>query len=90
MPPADTFGKGRKFTMVTREVDKAGPGSGKIAMHPPTRSFASFQDAAMECAMSRVYLGIHFRYDSVAGNELGNKVGGYAVQTLLVPTGREP
>ena len=21
--------------------------------------------------MSRVYLGIHFRYDSVAGNELG-------------------
>lgn len=85
---ADTFGKRRKFTMETREVDKAGPGSGKVAMNPPTRSFTSFQDAAMECALSRVYLGIHFRYDSVAGNALGNKVGGYAVQTLLVPTGR--
>jgi len=39
----------------------------------------------MECALSRVYLGIHFRYDSLAGNELGNKVGGYAVEKYLAP-----
>jgi hypothetical protein len=82
---ADTFGERRKFTMETREVDKAGPMSGKVKMEPPTRSFASFADAGRECALSRVYLGIHFRYDSVAGNELGNSVGGYAVKKVLVP-----
>jgi membrane-associated phospholipid phosphatase len=82
---ADTFGQKRKFTMVIPEVDKAGPGSGKIAMSPPTRSFESFPDAALECALSRVYLGIHFRYDSVAGNELGNNVGRYTLKESLVP-----
>ena len=82
---ADTFGGQRKFTMETREVDKAGPMSGKVKMDPPTRSFASFADAARECALSRVYLGIHFRYDSVAGNELGNAVGRYAMATVLKP-----
>jgi membrane-associated phospholipid phosphatase len=82
---ADTFGGQRKFTMETREVDKAGPMSGKVKMDPPTRSFASFADAARECALSRVYLGIHFRYDSVAGNQLGNAVGRHAVATVLKP-----
>jgi membrane-associated phospholipid phosphatase len=82
---ADTFGEQRKFTMATREVDKAGPMSGKVAMNPPTRSFESFQAAARECGLSRVYLGIHFRYDSVAGNDLGDKVGRYAIQKFLVP-----
>jgi membrane-associated phospholipid phosphatase len=82
---AATFGEKRKIWMETREVDKAGPMSGKIAMNPPTRSFESFSAAALECAMSRVYLGIHFRYDSVAGNELGRKVGGYALEKYLTP-----
>ena len=82
---ADTFGERRKLTMETREVDKAGPMSGKMKMDPPTRSFAGFADAARECALSRVYLGIHFRYDSVAGNELGKRVGGHAAATLLKP-----
>jgi membrane-associated phospholipid phosphatase len=80
---ADTFGKKRRFTMETPEVDKAGPMSGKIPMNPPTRSFASFRAAAMECALSRVYLGIHFRYDALAGNELGNDVGRYALEKYL-------
>jgi hypothetical protein len=73
--------------METPEVDKAGPMSGKIRMEPPTRRFASFAAAARECSLSRVYLGIHFRYDSLAGNELGNKVGRQAVQSLLVRVG---
>jgi membrane-associated phospholipid phosphatase len=80
----DTFGEDRKFTMQTRQVDQAGPMSGKIAMNPSTRSFDSFPAAALECALSRVYLGIHFRYDSLAGNELGRKVGAYAIRKYLV------
>jgi len=69
------FGEDYAFTMRTPMVDIAGPLSGKIEMNPPTRNFGSFSDAAMECALSRVYLGIHFRYDSIEGNRLGVKVG---------------
>jgi membrane-associated phospholipid phosphatase len=80
---ADTFADARTFTMQTRQVDRAGPMSGKIAMNPPTRTFDSFAAAALECALSRVYLGIHFRYDSLAGNELGRKVGAYTIKKYL-------
>jgi membrane-associated phospholipid phosphatase len=80
---ADTFGERRKLTMETREVDQAGPMSGKIKMDPPTRSFESFPAAALECSLSRMYLGIHFRYDSLAGNALGNAVGHYGLENFL-------
>lgn len=83
---ADTLGDERPFTMTTAFVDAAGPMSEKIPMDPPTRSFESFSSAAMECSLSRVYLGIHFRYDSVAGNELGKWIGDYAVSRFLRPT----
>jgi membrane-associated phospholipid phosphatase len=82
---ADTFGDDYPFTMTTAEVDAAGPFSGKVAMEPPTRSFGSFSAAAEECALSRLYLGIHFRYDSTAGNELGRRIGRYAVEEFLTP-----
>ena len=77
---ADTFGDHFAFTMETLEVDSAGPMSPPLKMKPATRSFASFADAARECAMSRVYLGIHFRYDSDAGNTLGTQVAGYVLK----------
>ena len=84
---ANTLGTGDTyaFTMTTEEVDKAGPFSGKIKMDPPTRSFNSFSEAGLEAAMSRVYLGIHFRYDSEEGFELGEKIGEYANQNFLIP-----
>jgi hypothetical protein len=73
-----TFGDRYRFTMSTPEVEQAGPLSAKVRMVPPTRSFTSFSAAAHECAMSRVYLGIHFRYDSEQGERLGKTVGAYA------------
>ncbi|MEX2126228.1 MAG: vanadium-dependent haloperoxidase [Woeseia sp.] len=81
---ADTFGDDYPFTMATPTVDIAGPFSGKIEMKPPTRDFRNFDEAAKECAMSRVYLGIHFRYDSVEGNKLGKRIGGYVREHYLV------
>lgn len=81
----DTFGDNYTFTMRTEQVDVAGPFSGKMQMDPPTRSFGSFFEAADECGLSRVYLGIHFRYDSVEGVKLGKKVGAHAVATQLQP-----
>lgn len=35
--------------------------------------------------MSRVYLGIHFRYDSEEGYNPGAKIGDYADQNYLKP-----
>jgi hypothetical protein len=84
---AHTLGTGDnyQFTMTTEEVDEGGPFSGKVKMEPPTRAFQSFSEAGMEAAMSRVYLGIHFRYDSEEGFLLGKQIGEYAVEIYLVP-----
>lgn len=78
------FGDNYPFTMHGPTVDIAGPFSGKIEMHPPVRVFSRFSEAALECAISRVYLGIHFRYDSDAGYELGQRVGTQVLERLLI------
>ena len=83
------FGDNYAFTMRIPMVDIAGPFSGKIEMHPPTRGFESFSEAAMQCGLSRVYLGIHFRYDSVEGVHLGETVGRNVVDKHLRPTSRD-
>ena len=82
---AAVLGDDYTFTMRTPTVDIAGPFSGKIEMKPPVRTFERFSDAAMECAISRVYLGIHFRYDSEAGYALGQRVGNKIVAELMSP-----
>ncbi len=85
----DVFGDDYAFTMRTPMVDIAGPMSGKIEMHPQERSFDRFSDAAEECGLSRVYLGIHFRYDSVEGIQLGSKVGRNVVDHYLTKSVRD-
>jgi hypothetical protein len=80
---ADTFGNDRYFSMSTPQVDAAGPLSEKISMKPPVRAFDSFSAAARECALSRVYLGIHFRYDSLEGLRLGRRIGGHVTAHYL-------
>lgn len=84
---ANTLGAGNdyQFEMSTEKVDSSGPFSEKLKMNPPTRSFDSFSEAGFEASMSRVYLGIHFRYDSEEGHRLGNKIGEYAVTNFLLP-----
>ncbi|MEL6918197.1 MAG: vanadium-dependent haloperoxidase [Bacteroidota bacterium] len=84
---ANTLGTGDTyaFSMKTEEVDKAGPFSEKISLDPPTRSFDSFKEAGLEASLSRVYLGIHFRYDSEEGHRLGNAIGDYAHRHFLMP-----
>ena len=76
--------------MTTATVDRAGPFSEKVPMDPPTRSFSSFSEAGLEASRSRVYLGIHFRYDSEEGFELGKKVGDYAQRNYLRPKDADP
>jgi len=84
----DVFGDDYAFTMRIPMVDVAGPFSGKIEMHPSTREFENFSEAAMQCGLSRIYLGIHFRYDSVEGVHLGEEVGSNVVDNFLSPVRR--
>jgi hypothetical protein len=42
---------------------------------PVLRSYTSFTQAADENAVSRVYVGFHFRSATVAGTAYGRKIG---------------
>jgi hypothetical protein len=55
-------------------------------LHP--RTFARISDAAVECAMSRLYAGIHFRLACLTGLGQGRQVGGWVVQHSPYTGGR--
>jgi membrane-associated phospholipid phosphatase len=48
----------------------------------PHRSFTSFRQAAMEASMSRLYGGIHYRFDLDEGNKQGTILGKMVVDRL--------
>jgi membrane-associated phospholipid phosphatase len=50
-----------------------------------TRSFDSFAAAAEEAGQSRIYGGIHYQFDNVAGQQLGRSVADYVVGGFLKP-----
>lgn len=51
----------------------------------PVRSFESFREAALENADSRVMAGLHFRFATDAGLELGRKIGQHVNRHALQP-----
>src|SRR5262249_43722369 len=50
-----------------------------------TRSYESFTDAVHEVSDSRVFAGIHWRFDVTAGEALGSEVGQYVATNSLRP-----
>jgi hypothetical protein len=52
------------------------------------RTFTSFSDAADEASLSRIYAGQHFRFDQVAGQQLGTQIADYVTSNFLLPHGR--
>ncbi len=54
------------------------------ALQGVTRSFTSFSAAADEAGLSRIYAGQHFRFDHVAGLELGREVARFALSNALL------
>jgi PAP2 superfamily len=50
-----------------------------------TRSFTSFNAAAQEAGLSRIFSGQHTRLDHVAGLELGHDVAGFVLHNALLP-----
>ena len=74
---ADAFGRDVTFTMETTTAPAG----------MPTRTFASFEAAAAECADSRVRLGFHFRYATDAGLTLGRRIARHVLGRALLRTG---
>jgi membrane-associated phospholipid phosphatase len=72
----DQFGEGFAFADST-----------EIAYGLPVRSFSSFNEAAAEAAISRLYGGIHYRMAIEEGVSQGRKVGELVVQRVRT---REP
>jgi hypothetical protein len=52
-----------------------------------TRSYVGFTAMADEEANSRIYGGIHFRFDNVAGQSLGRNVANYLFLNIMKPRG---
>jgi hypothetical protein len=50
-----------------------------------TRTFASAAEAAAENALSRIYVGFHFRHGVEAGLAQGRNVGEYVASRALRP-----
>lgn len=55
------------------------------AMRP--RHYDSFSQAAAENAASRIFLGIHWRFDAIEGISAGNRIADYTFDHLLRPRG---
>ncbi len=55
----------------------------------PARSFTSFSQAAAEAANSRIYAGIHWRFDNEVGLAVGNTIGQYVMDNFLRPVARD-
>lgn len=52
----------------------------------PNRTFTSFRQAALEASISRLYGGIHYRFDLDEGNIVGKKLGEIVVNRLRMKT----
>jgi hypothetical protein len=50
------------------------------------RHYESFSQAAAENAASRIFLGIHWRFDAVEGISAGNRIADYAYDHILRPS----
>ena len=50
-----------------------------------TRHFTRFSEAGEEAGLSRIYAGQHFRFDHIAGKQLGRQVAISIVSTTLRP-----
>jgi hypothetical protein len=67
----DLFGDGFAFTDTT-----------EMTYGLPARSFKSFNEAAAEAAISRLYAGIHYRMAVEEGSTQGRRVGEHVVRRI--------
>ncbi len=74
-----------EFTFVSDEYNGSTRASdGTVRPYIP-RTFSSFSQAEEENGQSRIYLGIHWRFDKTTGIAQGRQVGNYVYDHALVP-----
>ena len=69
------------FTITSDDPFYAGLGGG-------SRTYHKFSAAAWENAISRLYLGVHYRFDATDGNRAGTDLGKYVARNYLRPISR--
>lgn len=75
-------GDAQAFSMTARQ----GANPSQVLTGPQlTRRFTSFSQAARENALSRIYIGFHFRESTRVGLAQGESVGDYVAAHALVP-----
>ncbi len=92
-PPFPTYTSGHStFSAAAATILAAYYGTDDIAFTTsgegfvlPDRSFSSFSEAADEAALSRLYGGIHFRFDNEDGVSNGTQLGQWVVSRMLQP-----
>jgi hypothetical protein len=61
------------------------PGIDPLERKSVTYSFRSFSAAAEEATLSRIFAGVHFRFDLTTGARLGHNVADFVVDHFLTP-----
>jgi hypothetical protein len=49
------------------------------------RTFDRFSAAAEEASLSRVFAGVHFRFDETVGQRLGGQVARFVLARMVTP-----
>jgi hypothetical protein len=50
-----------------------------------THRFTSLRAFTDEVANARIYAGFHYRFSTIAGREMGQKIGAYVVKSVMQP-----
>jgi hypothetical protein len=50
-----------------------------------THRFNSLRAFTDEVANARIYAGFHYRFSTIAGREMGQKIGAYVVKSMMQP-----
>ena len=73
------------FTFVSDEFNGITRGSDGNVRPLLPRSFSSLSEAEEENGQSRIYLGIHWKFDKTESITLGRRVGDYVFDNVFVP-----
>jgi membrane-associated phospholipid phosphatase len=97
-PPFPSYTSGHStFSTASAEVLKHFYGTDSITFTATsdsvpgvTRTYSSFSDCADEIGLSRIYGGIHFSFDNLAGKVSGRKIGAFVSRNYLLPLEKLP
>jgi hypothetical protein len=78
-----TFSSAAATVLTELMGDKVSFTTSSIGLPGVTRSFTSFEQAAQEAGMSRIYGGIHFMSANTNGIECGEEIGNYVVDNFM-------